>query len=82
MDLVAQVVRAHIQCSDGCEQYNLAVCLPAYLSVHLPIAVCLVVSALCSLYLFCRPVLLDYLVAQVVRMSDPSVGILYIFLNT
>ena len=48
----------------------LAVCLPAYLSVHLSMAVCLAVSVLCSLYSFCRPVLLDYLVAQVAKVPD------------
>ena len=71
MCLVAQVVRAPVQCSEGCEQHNLAVCLPAYLSVHLPMTVCLAVWVHCSLYLFCMPVLLDYLVAQVVRVPDP-----------
>ena len=78
MYLVAQVVRAHVQCSEGCEQHNLAVCLPAYLSVHLPMAVCPVVLVLCSLYLFCRPVSLDYLVAQVIRVPDPM-GDTFIF---
>ena len=74
MCLVAlpQVVRAPVQCSEGCEQHNLAVCLPAYLSVHSPMTVCLAVSVLCSFYLFCRPVLLDYLEAQVVRVPDPT----------
>ena len=71
MCLVAQVVRAPVLCSEGCEQHNLTVCLPAYLSAHLPMSVCLAVSALSSFYLFCRPVLLDYLVAQVVRVPDP-----------
>ena len=71
MCLVAQVVRAPVQCSEGCEQHNLAVCLPAYLSEHLPMNVCLAVSVHCSFYLFCRPVLLDYLVAQLVRVPDP-----------
>ena len=71
MCLVAQAVRAPVQCSEGCEQHNLAVCLPAYLSVHLPMTVCLAVTVHCSFYLFCRPVLLDYLVAQVVRVPDP-----------
>ena len=66
MYLVAQVVRAHVQCSEGNEQHNLAVCLPAYLSVHLPMAICLAVSVLCV-----KPVLLDYLEAQVVRVPDP-----------
>ena len=78
MCLVAQVVRAHVQCSEGCEQHNLAVCLPAYLSVHLPMTVCLAVSVHCYFYLFCRPVLLDYLVAQVVRVSDP-IGDTFVF---
>ena len=72
MCLVAQVVRAPVQSSEGCEQHNLAVCLPAHLSVHLPMTVCLAVSVHCSFYLFCRPVLLDYLVAHVVKVSDPS----------
>ena len=71
MCLVAQVVRAPVQCSEGCEQHNLAVCLPAYLSVHLPMTVCLAVPVHCSFYLFRRPVLLDYLVCQVVRVPDP-----------
>ena len=62
MCLVAQVVRAPVQCSEGCEQHNLAV---------LPMNVCLAVSVHCSFYLFCRPVLLDYLVAQLVRVPDP-----------
>ena len=48
MCLVAQVVGALVQCFEGCKQHNLAVCLPAYLSVHLPMAVCLAVSVLCS----------------------------------
>ena len=78
MCLVAQVVRAPVQCSEGCEQHNLAVCLPAHLSVHLPMTVCLAVSAHCSFYLFCRPVLLHYLVAQVVRVFDP-IGDTFIF---
>ena len=72
--LVAQVVRAPVQC----ERHNLAVLLPAYLSVHLPMTVCLGVSVLCSFYLFCRPVLPDYLVAQVVRVPDP-IGDTFIF---
>ena len=41
MCLVAQVVRAPVQCSEGCEQHNLAVCLPAYSSVHLPMTRCI-----------------------------------------
>ena len=58
---------------EGCEQHNLAVCLPAYLFVHLSMAVF-------SFYRFfaCRPVLLDYLVAQVVRVPDPM-GDTFIF---
>ena len=48
----------------------LVVCLSAYLSVHLSMAVCLAASVLCSLYSFCRPVLLDYIVAQVTRVPD------------
>ena len=78
MCLVAQMVRAPVQCSEGCEQHNLAACLPAYLSVHLPMTVCLAVSVHCSFYLFCRPVLLDYQVAQVVRVPDP-IGDTFIF---
>ena len=66
MCLVAQVVRVPVQCSEGCEQHNLAVCLPAYLSVYLPMTVCLAILVLCSFYLFCRHVLLDCPVAQVV----------------
>ena len=31
----------------------------------------LAVSVICSFDFFCRPVLLDYLVAQVVRVPDP-----------
>ena len=71
MWLVAQGVRAPVQYSEGYEQHNLAFCLPAYLSVHLPVTVCLAELVQCSFYLFCRPVLLDYLVAQVVRVPDP-----------
>ena len=78
MCLVAQVVGAPVQCSEGCEQRNLAVCLPAYLPVHLPMTVWFAVSVQCSFYLFCRPVLLDYLVAQVVRVRDP-IGDTFIF---
>ena len=78
MCLATQVVRAPVQCSEGCEQHILAVCLPAYLSVHLPMTVCLAVSVLCSFYLFCRSLLLDYLVAQVVRVPDP-IGDTFIF---
>ena len=71
MCLIDHVVRAPVQCSEGCEQHNLAVCLSAYLSIHLPITVCLAVSVLCSFYLFCRHVLLGYLVAHVVRVPNP-----------
>ena len=78
MCLVAHVVRAPVQCSEGCEKHNLAVCLPAYLSVHSPMTVCLAVSVLCSFYLFCRPVLRDYLAARVVRVPDPT-GDTFIF---
>ena len=78
MCLVAHVARAPVQCSEGCKQHNLAVCLPAYLYVHLPMTVCLAVLVHFSFYLFCRPVLLDYLVAQVVRMPDP-IGDTFIF---
>ena len=78
MCLAAQVARAPVQCSKGCKLHNLAVCLPAYLSVHLPMTVCLAVLVPCSFYLFCRPVLLDYLVAQVVRVPDP-IGDAFIF---
>ena len=78
MCLVDQVVIAPVQYSEDCGQHNLAVCLPAYLSVHLPITVCLAASVLCSFYLFCRPVLLDYLVVQVVRVPDP-IGDTFIF---
>ena len=80
--LVAQMVRAPVQGSGGCEQHSLAVCLPAYLSVHLPMTVCLAVLVLCSFYLFCRPVLLDYLVAQVVRVPDSTGDTFIFFLNT
>ena len=69
MCLVAHVVRAPVPCSEGCEQHCLAVCLSAYLSIHLCMTVCLAVSVICiSFYLFCIPVLLDKLVAQVVRV--------------
>ena len=78
MCLVAQVVTAPVQCSEGCEQHNLAVCLPAYLSVHLAMTVCLAVSMFCSFYFLCRPVLLDYIEAQVVRVPDP-IGDTFIF---
>ena len=78
MCLVAQVARAPVQCSEGCKQHNLADCLPAYLSVKLPMTVCHAVLVHCSFYLFCRPVLLDYLVAQVVRVPDP-IGDTFIF---
>ena len=72
MCLVAQVVRAPVHFSEGCEQHNLAVCLSAYLSVHLHMTVCLAVSVHCSFYLFfLGQFLLDYLVAQVVRVPDP-----------
>ena len=57
MCLVAQVVGAPVQCSEGSEQHNLATCL----SVHLPMAVCLV---LCSFDFFVGLFLLDYLVSQ------------------
>ena len=79
--LVAQVVRAPIQCSEGCKRHNLAVCLPAYLSVHLSMTICLAVLVLCSFNLFCMPVLLDYLEAQVVRVPDP-IGDTFIFFAT
>ena len=79
MCLVAQVFRVPVQCSEGCdEQHNLAVCPPAYLCVHLPMTVRLAVSVHCSFHLFCRPVLLDYLVAQVVRVPEP-IGDTFIF---
>ena len=80
MCLVAQVVGAPVQCSEGCEQHNLAFCLPAYLSVHLQLAVCLPVSVLCS-FDFCRPVLLDYLVVRVLKVPGP-IGVILFFLNT
>ena len=69
MCLVAQVVGAPVQCSEGCEQHNLAISL----SVHFPMAVCLAFSVcfvLCSFDFFCMPVLLDYLVSQVVSVPD------------
>ena len=74
MCLVTQMVRAPVRCSEDCEQHKLAVCL----SDHLPMTVCLAVSVLCSFYLFCRPVLLDYLIAEVVRVPDP-IGDIFIF---
>ena len=61
MCLVAQVVGAPVQCSEGCEQHNLAISL----SVHFPMAVCPLLFLL-----FCMPVLLDYLVSQVVSVPD------------
>ena len=82
MSLVAQVLGAPVQCSEGCEQHNLAVCLPAYLSVHLPMVVCLAVSVLCSFDFFCRLDLLDYLVAEVVSVPDPIGETFIFFLNT
>ena len=51
MCLVAQVVGAPVQCSEGCEQHNLAISL----SVHFPMAVCLAFSVcfvLCSFDFF------------------------------
>ena len=68
MCLVAQVVGAPVQCSEGCEQHNLAISL----CVHFPMAVCLAFSVcfvLCSFDFF-MPVLLDYLVSQVVSVPD------------
>ena len=67
MCLVAQVVGAPVQCSEGCEQHNLAISL----SVHfrcLSRFFCLFRSLL--FWLFCMPVLLDYLVSQVVSVPD------------
>ena len=63
MCLVAQVVGAPVQCSEGCEKHNLAFCMPAYLSVHLPLAACLPVSVLCSF---------DFLWACFARLSSSS----------
>ena len=80
MCLVAQVVRAPVQCSEGCKQHNLAVCLPAYLTAHLLMTVCLAVSVRCSFLLALLAYLLDYLVAQVARVPDP-IGDSFIFLN-
>ena len=65
------MVRTPVQCFEGCEQHHLAVCMSAYLSVHLLMTACLAVLVLCSFYLFCRPVLLVNLVAQVVRVPYP-----------
>ena len=78
MCLLAQVVGAPVQCSEGCELHNLAFCLPAYLSVHLPLAVCLPVSFFFALLIFCRHVLLDYLVVQVLKVPDP-IGVTFNF---
>ena len=44
--VVAQVIRAPFQCSEGCEQNNLAVCLSAYLPVCLSMVVFLTVCLL------------------------------------
>ena len=68
MCLVAQVVGAPVQCSEGCEQHNLAISL----SVHfqwLSVSLLLSVSFF-ALLTFCMPVLLDYLVSQVVSVPD------------
>ena len=60
--VVAQLIRAPFQCSEGCEQNNLAVCLSAYLPVCLSMAVFLTVCLLrfsihfiCFVGLFCLP---------------------------
>ena len=67
MCLVAQVVGAPVQCSEGCEQHNLAISL----SVHFPMAVCFAFSVwFFALLTFFMPVLLDYLVSQVVSVPD------------
>ena len=61
MCLVAQVVGAPVQCSEGCEQHNLAISL----SVHFPMAVCLAVSFFA---------LLTFLYACFARLSSISGG--------
>ena len=68
MCLVAQVVGAPVQCSEGCEQHNLAnPCLSTFqwLSISLFLSV-----SFFALLTFCVPVLLDYLVSQVVSVPD------------
>ena len=76
MCLVAQVVGATVQCSEGCEQHNLAISL----SVHFPMAVCLAFSvSFFALLTFCMPVLLDYLVSQVVSVPDHIIGYFQVF---
>ena len=63
MSLVAQVVGAPVQCSEGCEQHNLAISL----SVHFPMAVCLAFSV--SFF-----ALLTVLYACFARLSSISGG--------
>ena len=63
MCLVAQVVGAPVQCSEGCEQHNLAISL----SVHFPMAVCLAFSV----WFFA---LLTFLYACFARLSSISGG--------
>ena len=64
MCLVAQVVGAPVQCSEGCEQHNLAISL----SVHFPMAVCLAFPVCFVL------VLLTFLYACFARLSSISGG--------
>ena len=64
MCLVAQVVGAPVQCSEGCEQHNLAISL----SVHFPIAVYLAFSVCFVLCSF------DFLYACFARLSSISGG--------
>ena len=63
MCLVAQVVGALVQCSEGCEQHYLAISL----SVHFPMAVCLAFSV--SFF-----ALLTFLYAYFARLSSISGG--------
>ena len=64
MCLVAQVVGAPVQCSEGCEQHNLA----TPLSVHFPMAICLAFSVV-SFF-----ALLTFLYACFARLSSISGG--------
>ena len=64
MCLVAQVVGAPVQCSEGCEQHNLAISL----SVHFPMAVCLAFSVCFVLCPF------DFFVCPFARLSSISGG--------
>ena len=64
MCLVAQVVGAPVQCSEGCEQHNLAISL----SVHFPMTVCLAFLSVSFFALF------TFLYACFARLSSISGG--------